>query len=57
MSTYPRYTVHSRQYTSPMRTIDTIRPHEIAEEEEKELTDWGVIEEKDTSLDDAEPSK
>ena len=47
---------HTRLFIAP-KNPNTPKPHEIAEEEEKELTDWGKIDEKDTGLDDVEPSK
>jgi hypothetical protein len=42
---------------SHMKTKPTLKPHEIAEAEEKELTDWGTVQKKDTGFDDVEPSK
>lgn len=47
---------HTRLFFTPRMDIpkDTPKPHEIAESEEKELTDWGTIQKKDTGLDDAE---
>jgi hypothetical protein len=54
--------IHKRQlYATPLSDIpikkDIIKPHEIAEAEEKELTDWGKVRKSDTGLDDVEPSK
>lgn len=48
---------HTRQlFFTPKTDIpkESPKPHEIAEAEEKELTDWGTIQKKDTGLDDAE---
>lgn len=56
LQTLPRreYITHVRSY---MKTKNTPKPHEIAEAEEKEFSDWGTMQNKDTGLDDAEPSK
>lgn len=56
LQTLPRreYVMHTRSY---MKTKNTPKPHEIAEAEEKELSDWGTVQKKDTGLDDVEPSK
>ena len=53
LSNYPKYTLDSKQYFK-YKVYHKIRPYEIAEQEEKELTKWGEINEKDTGLDDVE---